>query len=123
VAVLGEAHALLQQIVAVPDFAAVLGAPAGGPTTPQDRITSYCHPAGTCRIGTAGDRHAVVDGRGAVHGVDGLYVADASIMPTITRGNVNLPTAMIGARVAAGLLGLAPADAVRQLETLGEPAR
>ena len=47
-----------------------------------------------------------------VHGVRGLYVADASIMPAITRGNINLPTAMIGARIAAGLLGIEPAHAL-----------
>ena len=47
-----------------------------------------------------------------MHGVDGLYVADASIMPAITRGNINLPTAMIGARIAAGLLDSSPADTV-----------
>jgi choline dehydrogenase len=52
----------------------------------------------------------VVDAAGAVHGAEGLYVADASIMPAITRGNINLPTAMIGARMAAGLLGLAPGE-------------
>ena len=39
-------------------------------------------------------------------------MADASIMPSITRGNINLPTAMIGARIAAGLLKLTPADSV-----------
>ena len=44
-----------------------------------------------------------------MHGVTGLYVADASIMPSITRGNPNLPIAMIGARIAAGLLDLSPA--------------
>lgn len=53
---------------------------------------------------------AVTDTTGAVHGLEGLYVADASVMPSITRGNINLPTAMIGARIAAGLLKLAPAD-------------
>jgi choline dehydrogenase len=51
------------------------------------------------------------DATGAVHGLAGLYVCDASIMPDITRGNINLPTAMIGARVAAGLAGLDPARA------------
>jgi choline dehydrogenase len=49
-----------------------------------------------------------------VHGIDNLYIADASIMPSITRGNPNLPIAMIGARIAAGLLGLAPADVARR---------
>jgi choline dehydrogenase len=63
-------------------------------------------------MGPATDPAAVVGPTGAVHGVEGLYVADASIMPSITRGNINLPTAMIGARVASGILKLTPADAV-----------
>jgi choline dehydrogenase len=57
-----------------------------------------------------------------VHGVRGLYVADASIMPAITRGNPNLPIAMIGARIAAGLLGIEPSEAVHQHPTLQPPA-
>ena len=47
-----------------------------------------------------------------MHGLTGLYVADASIMPGISRGNINLPTAMVGARIAAGLTDTKPADAV-----------
>ena len=43
-----------------------------------------------------------------MHGVGGLYVADASVMPAIPRGNINLPTAMIGARVAAFMLDRQP---------------
>ena len=61
-------------------------------------------------MGPRSDVTAVVDATGAVHGIEGLYVADASIMPSITRGNINLPTAMIGARIAAGILKLTPAD-------------
>jgi choline dehydrogenase len=63
-------------------------------------------------MGPATDPGAVVDGHGSVHGVPGLYVADASIMPSITRGNPNLPTAMVGARIAADLLQLTPSEAV-----------
>ncbi len=50
---------------------------------------------------------------GAVHGIDNLHIADASTMPSITRGNPNLPTAMIGARIAASLLRLARAGIAR----------
>lgn len=46
---------------------------------------------------------AVVAPDGPVHGVDGLPVADASLMPTITRGNINIPTAAMAARVAAAI--------------------
>ena len=110
-AVLTEALDVLHTITAEPDLAAVLGRPAHGDRDSLARIASYCHPAGTCRMGPATDRGGVVDATGAVHGIEGLYVADASVMPSISRGNINLPTAMIGARIAAGLLGLTPATA------------
>ncbi len=58
------------------------------------------HHSGTARMGATDDPDAVVDPRCAVIGVEGLYVADASVMPRITRTNVNLPTIMIGERVA-----------------------
>jgi choline dehydrogenase len=61
--------------------------------------TGY-HPSGTCRMGAAGDEMAVVDHRLRVHGVDNLYVVDASVMPDIPRCNINLPTMMIGERGA-----------------------
>jgi choline dehydrogenase len=67
----------------------------------------YYQPAGTCKMGPASDPDAVVDADGRVHGIEGLYVADASIMPAVTSGNTNLPTAVIGERIARSLLGLA----------------
>ena len=106
--VLSEALALLESMVAQPELAAVLGDRVPGKNAPLDDIVNYCHPAGSCKMGPATDRTAVVGPDGNVHGISGLYVADASIMPTITRGNINLPTAMIGARIAAGLLGIEP---------------
>ena len=62
------------------------------------------HPVGTCRMGPASDRGAVVDATLAVHGVDCLRVADASIMPTITRGNTHAPVSAIADRAAALIL-------------------
>jgi choline dehydrogenase-like flavoprotein len=64
--------------------------------------TTIFHPVGTAKMGVAGDPGAVVDARLRVHGIAGLRVIDASIMPTITSGNTNTPTAMIaeqGARM------------------------
>lgn len=66
----------------------------------------YYHPAGSCKMGPASDPEAVVDGDGRVHGIAGLYVADASLMPAVTSGNTNMPTAVIGERIARSLSGL-----------------
>ena len=62
--------------------------------------TTIFHPVGTAKMGPAGDAAAVVDARLRVHGVAGLRVADASVMPTITSGNTNSPTLMIAERAA-----------------------
>ncbi len=56
------------------------------------------HPSGTCKMGR--DRLAVVDDKLRVHGIAGLRVADASIMPTIPSGNINAPCIMIGEKAA-----------------------
>ena len=58
------------------------------------------HPVGTCRMGRAEDLGAVVDPQLRVHGVDGLRVADAAVMPRITSGNTNAPAMLIGHRCA-----------------------
>ncbi|MGH7865583.1 MAG: GMC oxidoreductase, partial [Candidatus Binataceae bacterium] len=64
----------------------------------------YSHPVGTCRMGPQSDPDAVVNPRGRVHGIDNLFVADASIMPVIPRANTNMPTLVIGERIARWLL-------------------
>jgi choline dehydrogenase len=63
---------------------------------------SVHHPVGTCRMGA--DAHAVVDARLRVHGLEGLVIADASVMPTIPAGGTNAPTVMIAERAAAWVL-------------------
>ena len=67
------------------------------------RGSSVFHPVGTCRMGA--DDDAVVDARLRVHGVEGLRIADASVMPSIIAGNTNAATVMIAERASAWLLG------------------
>ncbi len=62
--------------------------------------TTIFHPVGTAKMGPASDPLAVVDARLRVHGIAGLRVVDASVMPTITSGNTNSPTLMIAERAA-----------------------
>ena len=76
-------------------------------------VESAYHPSGTCRMGAADDPQAVVDPDLKVIGVDGLRVVDSSVFPTITNGNLNAPTIMVGEKASDHILGrqpLAPAN-------------
>jgi choline dehydrogenase-like flavoprotein len=66
--------------------------------------TTIFHPVGTAKMGTENDSFAVVDERLRFRGLQGLRIADASVMPTITSGNTNTPTAMIAEKGAAMIL-------------------
>ena len=95
-----------------PDFAAIVK----GRTTPTGRrtwrrmmrldawlmreVTTGQHLTSTCRMGPADDPTAVVDQRLRVHGLEGLRIADASVMPDTVRANTNATTIMIGERLA-----------------------
>jgi choline dehydrogenase len=100
----------------------------GGPYEPdrvlddEDEIVSFMrensetlyHPVGTCRMGVG--KGAVVDSELRVRGVRGLRVVDASVMPTVTRGNTNAPTLMIAEKGADLIRGRSPAAAAVEAE-------
>lgn len=74
----------------------------------REHVESAFHPCGTCRMGKADDPDSVVDPYCKVIGVDGLRVADSSIFPRITNGNLNGPSIMTGEKAADHILGKTP---------------
>ena len=107
----------VRELVAQPAFAPYCGAElAPGPQVASEaeidawvrRTTGVTHHlAGSCRMGPADDPDAVVGADLRLHGIDGLRVADASIMPTVTTGNTHAPVVMIGEKAADLILGSA----------------
>jgi choline dehydrogenase len=77
----------------------------------KDHVESAYHPCGTCKMGDATDPMAVVDSECRVIGVSGLRVADSSIFPQITNGNLNGPSIMVGEKASDHILGRAPMPA------------
>ena len=74
----------------------------------REHAESAYHPSCTAKMGRADDPFAVVDPQGRVYGVEGLRVVDSSIMPSITTGNLNAPTIMIGEKMADHIRGRTP---------------
>jgi choline dehydrogenase len=115
-AVLVDGVALVRDIAAQRPLAKLLGVevtPGASVRSREDVDRSivgsyahYYHPCGTCKMGPTSDPQSVVDSQGRLHALQNVYVADASIMPTVPRGNTNLPTLMIGERIAACLAGV-----------------
>ena len=108
-AVLMDGLLLTREIAREQPLAALIGPEldeTAGMVTAEDLRRNglhYYHPVGTCKMGPASDPASVVDSTGKIHGVEGLHVVDASIMPTVPRANTNLPTLMVAERIVAAL--------------------
>ena len=112
--VLADGVALAREIAAHPALSRLVGSEIspGSNVATRGEIEAfvraeclhYFHPVGTCRMGPANDRSAVVDWRGRIHGLENVYIVDASIMPVIPRANTNLPALVVGERIARWLL-------------------
>jgi choline dehydrogenase len=77
----------------------------------RDNVESAYHPCGTCRMGAPEDVNVVVDPECRVIGTQGLRVADSSVFPEITNGNLNAPSILVGEKAADHILGRQPLPA------------
>lgn len=105
-AVLRDGLERANELLDHPKVAGLVGRPITEGSTDnaiRAQVAHYYHPVGTCRMGHASDRYAVCDSSARVFGFNHLIVADASLMPQIPRANTNLPTVMIGERIASFL--------------------
>ncbi len=102
-AVLVEGVELARDLIARPEFGALLGEEVEpgqgvrGPDAVRERVVHYWHPVGSCAMGIACDE------RGRLHGVDGLVVADGSLFPQTPRATTNIPTVVAALRIAGWL--------------------
>jgi len=105
-AVLAEGSERARELAATEPLRGVIGDElAATRDNPVERFHAhYYHPVGTCAMGAAADPLAVCDGAGRVHGLDGVVVADCSLMPVIPRANTNVPAVLVGERIADALL-------------------
>jgi choline dehydrogenase len=104
-----EGVRFMAKLAAAPSLASVIAErlhPGPGGTTDDEiaadiraRAYSVFHPCGSCRMGPD-PKEAAVDPRLRVHGLSGLRIVDSSIFPTVTSGNINAPTIMVGERGA-----------------------
>ena len=111
--VLADGLALVQEIVATEPLRSSLGERVAPRELPRNRseaeelirrqVVHYWHPVGTCRMGPESDADAVTDAHGRVRGIEGLRVADASLMPATVRATTNVPTLVIGEKIAASM--------------------
>ncbi len=109
IAVIRDGLRIANELLDQPLVAGLVGDPLTDGSTDdaiRSQVAHYYHPVGTCRIGRQDDPLAVCDERGGVIGMDNVVVADASLMPQVPRANTNLPTVMIGERIAAILLAM-----------------
>ena len=120
---------LAQEIMSQPALAPYIDAShvPGRPLVTREEFRAFVraeahpglHPCGTCKIGS--DNHAVVDPQLRVRGIDGLRIADASVMPNVVSGNLNAVTIMIGEKAADLIGGNSPHSATSTYKTPEHP--